>query len=195
MPQTSIAYKVSYYQSVMLQCCSLYVSASLPLFLCSCCFCCRWNSWWWYMHTICDMRPSSTCYYYYCDYGYHFYFVIDVLLFVVVIAALFVILLLILCQSSLSMLLLFSVLLCLPIALRYDTIPCCCICYRWWVGRFFFFFLLYPSRRCGHLSYSCVDGPTTAADDDDYVDVYDLATAVSLFVVFQNRFWPYQLVP
>ena len=33
-----------------------------------------------------------------------------------------------------------------------------------------------------------------AADNDDYVDEYDLEPAVSLFVAFRNRFGPFQLV-
>jgi len=34
-----------------------------------------------------------------------------------------------------------------------------------------------------------------ANDDDDYVDAYGLAPAASVFVPFQNRFLPYQLIP
>ena len=72
--------------------------------------------------------------------------------------------------------------------------------------------VIYPSRRCHWLSLPVFElflcsshvvaaSPTAADDDDDnyddddYVDAYDLAPNATFFVVFQNQFLLYHLIP
>ena len=52
--------------------------------------------------------------------------------------------------------------------------------------------LLFELFLCSSLVVTAVDDND---HDDDYANEYDLTPAVSLFIEYQNRFGPYQLVP